>query len=67
MKGIILNLSIPKTADTTGLNNKTVWLNKNNVMQLITTLYGQQDKFRDIVECKDLREKIDELFQMLFI
>ena len=53
LKGMILNLSIPQIADATGLSNKTVWLNKNKVMQLITDLYGEQDKFRDIVECDE--------------
>lgn len=53
LKGMVTNLSIRQMADLTGLSPKTVWYNKNKVMQLVSSQFGEQDHFDDIAECDE--------------
>lgn len=53
IRGIIENSSTGQMASATGLSRKTVWLNKNKVMQLVSQIFGDQDKFNNIVECDE--------------
>ena len=76
LQGIALNLSLNKIADNIGISAKSVWYNKQKVMALLSEMFAEQDKFRDIAECdecfvhlsfkgkKDPRFFIDKLGRM---
>lgn len=76
LQGIALNLSLNKIADNIGISTKSVWYNKQKVMALLSEIFTEQDKFRDIAECdecfvhlsfkgkKDPRFFIDKLGRM---
>lgn len=53
LRGMVENLSIPKIAANTGLGETAVWRNRNKVLQMVSDLYGEQDRFKDIAECDE--------------
>lgn len=53
LRGMVENLSLEKIADNIGTSAKTVWYNKNKILELLSDIFLDQDRFVDIAECDE--------------